>query len=163
VEARWNLVVEPQTGHRPGEAAWRLVFSLLRHSFQARVPADADPSKGPVERKSLALESGHLGGNWTAEKGGYQELPTAAFSSFEGGKATASRLFNAEDAADWKAFHQSGDARKLETRPQGGNACGRSRTVPPGWLGKKCAAKKISRGIFPPPANDGMKRDTVPG
>ena len=50
----------------------RLVFSFLHHTFAARVPANADPRKGPVTLHSLLPESGHLGQNWDAAKGGYR-------------------------------------------------------------------------------------------
>ena len=51
--ALWNFAVEPKTGHGPGEKTWPLVFSFLRHTFAARVPADADPRKGPVKLNAL--------------------------------------------------------------------------------------------------------------
>lgn len=104
----WNIAVEPKTGHGPGEKTWPLVFSFLRHSFAARVPADADPRKGPVKLLSPALESGHLGTNWQTKPGGYQKLPTAPFADFAEDKSTASWLLNADYAADWKAFQRDG-------------------------------------------------------
>ena len=39
-KALWNFAVEPKTGHGPGQKTWPLVFSFLRHTFAARVPAD---------------------------------------------------------------------------------------------------------------------------
>jgi hypothetical protein len=107
--AAWNLVVEPKTGHGPGAKTWPLVFSFLRHSFAARVPAGADARKGPVKLNTLATESGHLGQNWDAAKGGYQNLSTAPFATFPGDKATASWLINAAYAADWQALQRDGE------------------------------------------------------
>ncbi len=110
--ALWHFAVEPKTGHGPGEKTWPLVFSFLRHSFAARVPADADASKGPVKLNALSAESGHLGRNWNAAKGGYQTLETAPFESFRGDKSTASWLLNAPFAADWQAFQRDGQLAK---------------------------------------------------
>jgi hypothetical protein len=109
--ALWSIAVEPKTGHGPGDKTWPLVFSFLRHSFAARVPADADARKGPVKLLAPALESGHLGQNWSATKGGYQELPIAPFATFSGDKATASWLLNAAFARDWQAFQRDGVVR----------------------------------------------------
>jgi hypothetical protein len=106
--ALWNYAVEPKTGHGPGDKTWPLVFSFLRHTFAARVPADADPLKGPVKLNGLVLESGSLGKNWDVIQGGYQTLPTAPFASFTGDKATASWLINPAYAADWQMFQRDG-------------------------------------------------------
>lgn len=106
--ALWNFAVEPKTGHGPGEKTWPLVFSFLRHTFAARVPAGADPRQGPVRLVPLTQEGGHLGQNWDPAKGGYQTLGTAAFSEFDGDRATASWLVNAEYAADWRSFQRDG-------------------------------------------------------
>jgi len=110
--ALWNIAVEPKTGHGPGEKTWPLVFSFLRHSFTARVPADADARKGPVKLLALTLESGHLGANWQTKPGGYQKLPTAPLADFIGDKSTASWLLNAAYAADWQAFQHDGEIKK---------------------------------------------------
>jgi hypothetical protein len=106
--ALWNFAVEPKTGHGPGETTWPLVFSFLRHSFSARVPAGADAREGPVRLNALAMESGHLGQNWDSAKGGFQELPAAPFASFTGDKSTASWLINAAYAAGWQSFQRDG-------------------------------------------------------
>jgi hypothetical protein len=106
--ALWNIAVEPKTGHGPGEQTWPLVFSFLRHSFSARVPAEADASRGPVKLRPLVLESGHLGQNWAAQTGGYQKLATAPFTDFDGDRSTASWLLNAAYAADWQQFQSMG-------------------------------------------------------
>ncbi|MDB6007434.1 MAG: hypothetical protein JWR15_4421 [Prosthecobacter sp.] len=111
--ALWNYAVEPKTGHGPGEKTWPLVFSFLRHTFAARVPAAADPLKDAVKLNALALESGSLGQNWDPAKGGYQDLPTAPFAIFTGDKSTASWLLNSAYAADWQMFQRNGQI----TRP----------------------------------------------
>ena len=110
-DAVWNLVIEPKSGHGPGEATWQLVFSFLRHTFAARVPADADARTGPVKLSPLKVESGYLGHNWDSTKGGYQTLLIAPYASFAPDKATASWLINAEFARDWQTF-QRGDPIK---------------------------------------------------
>ncbi|MBL9083676.1 MAG: hypothetical protein JNK76_17805 [Planctomycetales bacterium] len=106
--AVWNFAVEPKTGHGPGEKTWPLVFSFLRHTLAARVPAEADARRGAVKLKTLSVEQGYLGGNWDSTRGGYQTLPTAPYAEFEGDKSTASWLINAAYAADWQAFQRDG-------------------------------------------------------
>lgn len=106
--AVWCYAVEPKTGHGPGEKTWPLVFSFLRHTFAARVPAEADPLKGPVAMRTLDAGSGWLGQNWDAAAGGYQSLAVAPFASFAGEKATASWLVDAAFAADWQRFQREG-------------------------------------------------------
>lgn len=106
--ALWNYAVEPKTGHGPGDKTWPLVFSFLRQTFAARVPADADPAKGAVKLNVLPQESGHLGQNWDPTKGGYQNLPIAPFGDFSGDKTRASWLINAAFAEDWQTFQRDG-------------------------------------------------------
>ena len=107
-QALWNIAVEPKTGHGPGEKTWPLVLSFLRHTFAARVPANADPRHGPVKLNSLDIGQGHLGGNWDSARGGYQQLPVAPYAEFTGDKSAASWLVNAAYAADWQAFQRDG-------------------------------------------------------
>lgn len=111
-DALWHFAVEPKTGHGPGEKTWPLVFSFLRHTFAARVPANADPRPGPVKLIALQTDSGYLGKNWDSDKGGYQDLPIAPFASFSGDKTSASWLLNADYAADWQAIQRDGQLRK---------------------------------------------------
>jgi len=115
--AVWNFAVEPKTGHGPGEKTWPLVFSFLRHTWAARVPADGDPRKGPVTLRQPQLEQGYLGQNWDAAKGGYQTLPIAPFASFPGDKTVASWLVNASYAADWQTFQREGQLRSQHAAP----------------------------------------------
>jgi len=106
--ALWNIAVEPKTGHGPTEKTWPLVFSFLRHTFAARVPADADPRRGPMKLTVPTEESGYLGQNWNPAQGGYQSLAVASYATFPGDKATASWLVNAAYAADWQTFQRTG-------------------------------------------------------
>jgi len=110
--ALWNYAVEPKSGHGPGDKTWPLVLSFLRHSFTARVPAYADPSKGPVKLYAINIETGYLGQNWNATTGGYQTLPIAPFAEFTGEKSTASWLLNAAYASDWQVFQRDGQLAK---------------------------------------------------
>ena len=108
----WASAVEPKTGHGPGEKTWPLVYSFLRHSFQARVPAPAGaaPEAGPVHLRTLAEEGGHLGQPWDPAVGGYQTLRAAPYAETPPGERAASLwLLNGEFAADWRAF-QAGEA-----------------------------------------------------
>jgi hypothetical protein len=101
--------VEPKTGHGPGEKTWPLVFSFLRHSFAARVPADADPRQGPVKLTVLSPATGQLGQNWKVTPGGYQNLPVTPFIASPN---TSSWLLNPAFAADWQAFQRQGQLSK---------------------------------------------------
>ena len=101
-KAVWNFVVEPHTGHGPTEKTWPLVFSFLRHSFAARVPADADPSKGPVELIELDPDSGFRGQNWSFQAGSYQTLKVGPADDFGDAGNEGSWLFNADYAKDWQ-------------------------------------------------------------
>jgi len=114
--AVWNFAVEPKTGHGPGSKTWPLVFSFLRHTFAARVPADCDPRNGPVKLIELVPEQGWLGQNWDVAKGGYQALSIAPFADFADDKATASWLVDADYAADWQAFQRYGQVRPAKSR-----------------------------------------------
>jgi hypothetical protein len=106
--ALWHSVVEPKVGHGPSDRAWALVFSFLRQSFAARVPADADATHGPVKLKHVDAASGLLGQNWNPEQGGYQTLPFAPAAEFTGDKSIASWLINGAYAADWQTFQRDG-------------------------------------------------------
>ena len=110
--ALWNFAVEPKTGHGPGEKTWPLVFSFLRHTFAARVPADA--RRGLT---ALSLEQGCLGQNWDVAKGGYQTLDVAPFAGFTGAKSTASWLVSSAYAADWQAFQRDGQITQPREKP----------------------------------------------
>jgi hypothetical protein len=107
--AVWSMAVEPKTGHGPGEKTWPLVFSFLRRSFDARVPADGDGRQGPVTLNALAVDRGYLGQNWDSATGGYQSLPVFPFADFPGEKAAASWLIDAGYADDWQAFQREGE------------------------------------------------------
>lgn len=106
--AVWNYAVEPKTGHGPGEKTWPLVFSFLKHTWAARVPAEADPRKGRVPLTQLVPEKGFLGQNWDVATGGFQHLPIGSFLNFKDKKESASWLINAEYAADWQTFQSKG-------------------------------------------------------
>jgi len=107
-QAVWCFAVEPKTGHGPGEKTWPLVLSFLRHTFAARVPAEADLRNGPAALTALAVEKGCLGQNWDASKGGYQTLAVAPYAAFAGDQSSASWLVNAAFAADWQQFQREG-------------------------------------------------------
>ncbi len=106
--ALWNTAVEPKKGHGPTPNTWPLVYSFLKHSFEARVPKDADPRKGVVVLNQLDSRSGLRGENWNPAMGGYQELEVAPAGEFQGDPSTASWLLNEDYAADWQTFQATG-------------------------------------------------------
>jgi hypothetical protein len=110
-QALWCSAVEPKTGHGPGDKTWPLVFSFLRHTFAARVPATADARLAPVPLLTPAQEAGHLGRNWDVKQGGYQTLPIAPYRDYSGDKAAASWLIHADFAKDWQTFQRDGSLK----------------------------------------------------
>ena len=109
--AVWNFAVEAKTGHGPTSKTWPLVFSFLKHSFTARVPADSDPSKGPVKLTELDPETGFRGENWSLKTGGHQTLKVGPAGEFEDKGKEDSWLLNEAYAADWQSFQQHGEVR----------------------------------------------------
>ena len=110
-DAVWNFAVEPHSGHGPTSKTWPLVFSFLKHSFTARVPAGADPSKGPVKLTDLNPASGFRGQNWSLDPGGKQTLKVAPAGEFGKDGKEASWLLNEAYSADWQSFQQHGEVR----------------------------------------------------
>jgi hypothetical protein len=109
----WTFAVEPKTGHGPGEKTWPLVLSFLRHTFHARVPADANPKAGTVALRALSEKDGHLGDAWDSAKGGYQTLRTAAFEEIASDERPRTLwLLNAPFAADWSSFQATGEVKR---------------------------------------------------
>lgn len=74
--------------------------------------------QGPIHLNSLAIESGHLGANCDAAKGGYQPLSIALHANFVGDKSSASWLINAEYAADWQQFQHEGGVKSAKRSRQ---------------------------------------------
>ncbi|MEZ0387887.1 MAG: hypothetical protein ACAI34_12510 [Verrucomicrobium sp.] len=105
--ALWAYAVEPKTGHGPGQKTWPLVFSFLRQTFAARVPAGTGAA-GSEKLHVLDATTGQLGRNWDAATGGYQTLPIAPYATFTDDKTTASWLINEKFAKDWQAFQRDG-------------------------------------------------------
>lgn len=85
-----------------GQHVFHDSFDREEYEFAARVPANA--SKSPVKLNELKADTGYLGQNWNAAKGGYQTVPTAPIADFAGDKSTASWLLNAAYAANWQTF-----------------------------------------------------------
>ncbi len=111
-DAVWNFAVEAHSGHGPTSKTWPLVFSFLKHSFNARVPEDADPSRGPVKLIELDPASGLRGENWSLTPGGHQTLKTGPAGDFGDEGKAASWLFNGAYAADWQSFQKYGEVRQ---------------------------------------------------
>jgi hypothetical protein len=92
------LVIGQGEGHDQVTAAsLAMMIDLIEPTFKLRVPADADPAKGPVRLNDINEASGAywLGNLYTKE--------VAAYGSYTGNKALTSFLPNEEVAQKWKA------------------------------------------------------------
>lgn len=93
--------VDPGAGHGPNkEKSNSFCFAFMEKAFQLRVPADADPTKGPVKLNVIPESSGWLGNNETKE--------IAPYASYSGDKNTASWFFDETFAEQWKEFVTTG-------------------------------------------------------
>lgn len=95
-----TLVLGPGEGHNnitPG--ARQLVADVMESYFRLRVPADADPAKGPVQLLDVDEAQGQhwLGDNHT------REIAPFAMSALKGALHKTSFLASAEIAMKWKA------------------------------------------------------------
>ena len=124
--ARMHMIVEPGGGHwgegPRGTKTLPIVMAFIRTAYHLRVPADADPSKGPPRLIDAAEEEGWLGKNldgvrvrdqkfqWSWEKPVVvgQLLEIAPYGQFAGDKSEASWLPGEEYARKWREFCHTG-------------------------------------------------------
>ena len=130
--ARMHMIVEPSGGHGPegprGTKTLAIVMAFIRTTFHIRVPADADPSKGPPELIDAAEEKGWLGKNldavrvrdekfqwsWETPVVVGQSLEIASSAEFAGDKSEASWLPTQEYARQWQQFCHTGSLARSE-------------------------------------------------
>lgn len=109
-QALMHMIVEPSAGHGPNrDKSYRICMAFMKTVFHLRVPADADPRRGPVKLLELSPDQGWLGKNWDKTTGGGQRLPTAPRAEFTGDSARASWLPTADYALLWQEFSEKGD------------------------------------------------------
>lgn len=124
--ARMHMIVEPGGGHwgegPRGTKTLPIVMAFIRTAYHLRVPADADPSKGPPMLIDAVEEKGWLGKNlegvrvrdqkfqWCWEKPVVvgQLLEIAPHGQFAGDKSEASWLPGEEYARKWQEFCHTG-------------------------------------------------------
>jgi hypothetical protein len=124
--ARMHMIVEPGGGHWPegprGTKTLPIVIAFIRTTFHLRLPADADPSKGPPKLIDAAEEKGWLGKNldgvrvrdekfqwsWETPVVVGQLLEIAPYAQFAGDKSEASWLPTGEYARKWREFCHTG-------------------------------------------------------
>jgi len=83
-DALMGMIVEPRAGHGPkGHTSYMICLAFMRNVYRLRVPADADPRRGPVTLNALSPESGWLGNNWDKAGGGGQRLDTTPHGQFK--------------------------------------------------------------------------------
>ena len=104
------------------------IVAFIRTTFHIRVPADADPSKGPPELIDAAEEKGWLGKNldavrvrdekfqwsWETPVVVGQSLEIASSAEFAGDKSEASWLPTQEYARQWQQFCHTGSLARSE-------------------------------------------------
>ena len=109
-QALMHMIVEPGAGHGPNrDWSYKICMAFMKTVFRLRVPADADPRRGPVKLRELGPDQGWLGKNWDQATGGGQRLPTAPRAEFSGDQARASWLPTADYALLWQEFSEKGD------------------------------------------------------
>ena len=109
-QALMHMIVEPGAGHGPNrDRSYKICMAFMKTAFRLRVPADADPRRGPVKLLELSPDQGWLGKNWDKAAGGGQPLPVAPLPEFSGDKTRASWLPTAEYALLWQEFSEKGD------------------------------------------------------
>jgi hypothetical protein len=124
--ARMHMIVEPGGGHwgegPRGTKTLPIVMAFIRTAYHLRVPADADPSKGPPRLIDAAEEKGWLGKNldgvrvrddkfqwsWKTPVVVGQLLEIAPYAQFAGYESEASWLPTEEYARKWQEFCQTG-------------------------------------------------------
>ncbi|MBM4016795.1 MAG: hypothetical protein FJ288_00470 [Planctomycetes bacterium] len=101
-----HMIVEPDAGHgekKPG--SYEMMMAFMKVAFNVRVPADADPRKGPVPLVQLKEPQGWLGqtidgvrvrpsrdvkGDWEQPTDVKRKLEIAPFADYPGDKGLAS-------------------------------------------------------------------------
>jgi MYXO-CTERM domain-containing protein len=107
------------------------VIAVIEGIFKLRVPADADPAKGPVRLLDIDETRGWLGNNYTKD--------IAPYAMYMGDKSQTSFLPNEEVAKKWK---ETGPGLPTSTMIPT-NTCG--------WCGNPIDEPKASGGNPPPP------------
>jgi hypothetical protein len=95
--APMSLVIGQGEGHdQVGAGSLQMMIDLIEATWKMRVPADADPSKGPVQLYEIdeAKAGSWLGDLYTKE--------ITPYASFTGNKALTAFLPNEEVAKKWK-------------------------------------------------------------
>ena len=107
--ALMHMIVEPNAGHGPNRyKSYTILMAFIRTMFELSVPADADPTRGPVTLVRPLEADGWLGRNWDKAVGGGQQLPIAPYAAFTGDKTRASWLPTEHYTRQWQEFSRTG-------------------------------------------------------
>jgi hypothetical protein len=126
-------------GHdtQPSAEIFSVIYDTIEATWRLRVPADADPSKGPVALNDIDEMTG---GYWV---GDFYTKEIAAWADFKGNKATTSFLPTQALAERWK----------MAGMPLPGNI--KLPTSDCGWCGHPKDEPKATSGNPAPPAGNG--------
>jgi MYXO-CTERM domain-containing protein len=133
------FLVIGEGGHdtQPNAQTFSLIYDMLEATWRLRVPAAADPSKGPVALNDI---NEMTGGYWV---GDFYTKEISTWADFKGNKATTSFLPTQALAERWKMTGPALPASiKLPT-----DDCG--------WCGHPKDEPKASNGNPAPPAGSG--------
>ena len=129
--ALMNYVLEPGASHGTnGVKSYGIVLAFMKTAFLLRVPADADPTTGPVALKAIKEADGWLGQNrdsvrlWneTTHSAEWQQpvdftrpLEIAPFADYPGDAGYACWLPTEDYARKWQTFCVTGDIPDWDT------------------------------------------------
>lgn len=113
----WGLGFMWGCAHDFGNSA-TLFIPWMEAITEMRLPADADPRKGPVTLREVKVEEGWLGDRSTWESA----FPAVApYAQFKGDKQTAIWLPNRKVTYVWRAFQAKDPAVQLEAATSDGD------------------------------------------
>jgi hypothetical protein len=133
------FLVIGEGGHdtQPNAETFSLIYDMIEATWRLRVPADADPTKGPVALNDI---NEMTGGYWV---GDFYTKEVSTWAAFKGNKATTSFLPTQALADRWKMTGPAlPDSIKLPT-----DDCG--------WCGHPKDEPKATGGNTAPPAGSG--------
>ena len=114
----WGLGLQHGCAHDWGNAA-ALQVPWIQAVVRLRLPADADPTQGPVKLKPVVLEDGWLGDRESAS-GTFATV--AAWGDYKGDKAAAAWFPDRATAEVWRAWSTKNSPVTLEAATADGSA-----------------------------------------
>jgi hypothetical protein len=122
--ALMNMLIEPAVGHGPSKPkTYTILLAFMKTAFLLRVPADADPTKGPVKLNELQESKGWLGQTfdglrirtpeykwiWEQPIDVRRQLEITPYADYPGDKRYTSWLPTEDFARKWQEFGMKGN------------------------------------------------------